>query len=1040
MERLVEGIPLYNSADRYRLRGPLDVDSLLRAVDSIVARHEILRTRFPARGAGAVQEVLGTWRPPVEVVGIEAEAGAKAEEALHAWTTEVATRPFDLEVEPGFRVGLARLGQADHALLLVHHHIGVDGWSRGVLATDLGSAYAACRRGEDPALSPLPLQYADYAAWQRERVAGERGKTSRAFWQAALSGAPTDLDLPADRRRPPKPSYRGRRLRSALPEPARAAIEALARRERATPFMALLAGLQGLIQRYTDAEDFLVGIPVAGRRDHPDVDGLAGPFVNTMVLRADLSGDPDTRELLRRVRASALRSLPHQEYPFEEVVGAIGPERSLSRNPLFQVLLNYHSYPGAELDLEGIHCEELRVDPGMSELDLSLGALAWRPGALALEWDYAAERFDAATIERMAGHFERLLLGMATDPDRPVARLPILADPERRALLSWGRSDEPHRTGSIVAGIAATARSHPTEPAIVSGAGLTTYGELARGASALASALRERGIGPGSIVAVSLERELGLWRAVLGILASGAAYVPLDPALPDERLRTLIEDAGVELVLSDGRLRSRLEAFGAPVEAADRGLAEEEGWTLDDPADDRDLAYVIYTSGSTGRPKGVEIERGQMAGLVHAVADLIAIGSGDRVLQFCSAGFDVSIMEVFPTLLRGATLVLRDPGPPPEAAALGPWLEQQGVTVAILPTGYWHVWAAEVGSGGSPALPSSLRLVVVVGEKALPGPYAEWRGVAPASTRWMNAYGPTECTVIASVFEPDPAAAWEPEAEIPILGRAIAGARVYVLDRERQPAPVGVPGEVYLGGPGITRGYRGAPDRTAERITEDPFEPGGRLYQTGDRARWRADGRLEFLGRADDQLKIRGYRVEPAEIEVALAGHPGVGACAVVGREGAGNRILVAYVSPPAGESLDPAALKEYLSRILPDYLVPGAVEVLEEMPLTVSGKVDRRTLLALPAAPAAARHEPPRTPAQRALAEIWQRLLGVPRVGLRDDFFELGGHSLIALQVVSETERTLGRSIPLSAIFEASVLEDLAAVVDAGEGERVRA
>jgi acyl-coenzyme A synthetase/AMP-(fatty) acid ligase/acyl carrier protein len=367
-------------------------------------------------------------------------------------------------------------------------------------------------------------------------------------------------------------------------------------------------------------------------------------------------------------------------------------------------------------------------------------------------------------------------------------------------------------------------------------------------------------------------------------------------------------------------------------------------------------------------------------------------------------------------------------------------MEEQGISVAILPTGYWHVWAAEVARAGTSTLPERLRLVMAVGEKALAGPYAGWREVAPASARWMNGYGPTEGTVIASIFEPEPGARWDPEEQIPILGRPIAGSRIYVLDRTKRPAPIGVAGEVYLGGPGVTWGYLGAPERTAERITEDPFETGGRVYQTGDRARWEADGRLQFLGRTDDQLKIRGYRVEPAEIESVLAGQPGVGACAVVARQVRENKILVAYVSPPAGARLDPAELRERLAEQLPDYMLPGVIEVLDEMPLTESGKIDRRALPALPAKPIAERHEPPRTDAQRALAGIWERLLGVERVGLHDDFFELGGHSLIALDVVSEAERAFGRSIPLSLVFEASVLEDLAAALGSGVDAPARA
>ncbi len=1028
MERLIEGIPLYHYPFAYRVRGALDERALRKAIGRVVQRHEILRTRFPARPPSAVQEILDGWVPALETA--EIGPGPEAEDATRAWMSDLTARPFDLAAEPGFRVGLARRGADDHVLLFVHHHIAFDGWSRRVLATEIGRLYAALRRGEEPDLPPLPIQYSDYAAWQRKEMGGERGQSGRMFWAAELTGAPTDLDVPADRPRPARPNYRGSRLRRVLPQEAREAIEDIARGEKATPFMALLAVFEALMGRYADLDDFLVGVPVAGRTEPSGVGDLVGPFVNTMVLRADLSGDPDYRTLVRRARTNALRTYPHQEFPFEALVETIGPERSLSRNPLFQVMLNYRSYQGRAFDLEGLSCDEIPFSAGMSDVDLTLSALAWRAGPLALEWDCPADRFEKASIERMADHFERLVRGVAVEPDRPVSEIPILSDEERRSVLGWGRSNEPLVEDSVVSRILEAARRDPDAAAIVSGDLRLPYGEFTRMAGGVAAALGARGKGPGSFVGVCLDRSPELFVSIVGTLASGAAYLPLDPSLPDERLRYIIEDSGVDVVLTDERQSPRVEALGAVAVRWDEHDGGEER-PIEDPATGEDPAYLIYTSGSAGRPKGVEIERRSVANFVHWAGEALGIEPGDRVLQFCSIGFDVSVMESLPTLARGATLVLRDPGPPPSASGFGAWMGERGITVAILPTGYWHVWATEVGRAGTPSLPSSLRLVVVAGEKALAGPYAGWRRVAPASVRWINGYGPTEATVIASIFEPDPSRQWDPEEDIPILGGAVAGSRVYVLDRRTRPLPANVPGEVWLGGPGITRGYHGSPERTAERIVEDPFEPGGRLYRTGDRARWSPDGQLEFLGRMDDQLKIRGYRIEPAEIEARLAEHPDVAAGAVVAHQIGRHPVLVAYASP-AGRPLEPTAVKAWLAERLPDYMVPGIVVMLEEMPLTASGKVDRSALPAPTSLPADEGYVAPRTPSERALAGIWQRLLGVDRIGIRDNFFDLGGHSLVALEVVAEAELVLDRPVPLSLVFEWPTIDDLAAAIEA--------
>ncbi len=1049
LDQLEPAAITYNVPAALRLHGELAWTPLAGAITAIVARHEALRTRFPEVEGQPVQRVEPPAAVPLPVVDLAPlGAAAAAAESARLAAAEAAA-PFALAAGPLLRARLLALGAGEWLLLLSFHHIAFDGASVEVFWRELGTLYAAIQSRDErrqqapPALPPLPIQYLDYALWQRRRLSGPALAPLVDFWRQALAGAPPSLALSTDR---PRPAVRGSRGDRRLLPPApglAAAVAALARRQDATSFMVLLAAWAALLGRAGGARGqgvVVVGMPVANR-DRLELEPLIGFFVNTLPVPIDLAGDPAFGELLGRVRQAALAAYAHQELPFEKLVEKLSPERDPSSTPLFQVALVFRDREAASPGLPGVRAELLPPILPRAKFDLAL-ELASGPQGLGGDLEYSTELFDAATAERLLGQFTRLLAAAAAGPELRLSELPLLAPAERHQLLAaWNDTAREYpRDASLAALFAAAAAQAPEAVAVVSGERQLSYGELGRRADALAERLGSLGVGPEVVVGVCLERSPELVVALLGVLKAGGAYLPLEPAWPAERLALLLAGAGAPVLVTDWTGgAAELAAVADPGSPVVVGVAEQSGqgaapagrsaWRGDGDC----LAYVIFTSGSTGEPKGVAVVQRGVARLVLGT-DYARFGPEQVWLQLAPTAFDLSTLEVWGPLLNGGRLVIYPPGPvSPEE--LGDLLAAQQVSSLWLTAGLFHQMAESNVAGLAP-----LEQLLAGGDVLSPSAVTKTLAALPGC-RLIDGYGPTEVTTFTCCQTLGVAGlpATVPAGTVPI-GRPIANTRAYLLDAALQPVPVGVVGELYAGGDGLARGYHRRPELTAERFVPDPCggEPGGRLYRTGDLARHLADGRMEFLGRIDAQVKVRGVRVEPAEVEAVLARHPALAAAAVVATtrpsaaasSAAAERWLVAYVVA-AGEGQAPAAeeLRAFLRRRLPEPMVPSAFVPLAALPLTANGKLDRR---ALPA-PSWGRDEQqdfagPRTPAEELLAGIWREVLEVERVGLHDSFFALGGHSLLAARLMSRVRRAFGVELPLGALFAQPTLAGLAA------------
>ncbi|MGE7438289.1 amino acid adenylation domain-containing protein, partial [Kitasatospora sp. NPDC001175] len=929
----------YNMPLALRLGGELDRAALRAALQDVCDRHESLRTVFTEVGGEARQRVLDTAPLPLPVTGTTAEE-------LPALLAAAAGTGFDLHREPPLRAELFALGELEHVLVLVLHHIAGDEWSMAPLARDLGAAYTARLAGAAPAWEPLPVQYADYALWQRGLLGDEDDPASLAnrqlaFWRETLADLPEELALPADRPRPAVPGGRGEALPVRFDAALHRALTRLAQERRATLFMVLQAGLSALLTRLGAGTDIPLGTALAGRTDQA-LDELVGFFVNTLVLRTDTSSDPGFGELVDRVRAADLAAFSHQDLPFERLVEVLNPSRAANRHPLFQVMLVLQSTPESELELPGLTLTREPLHPGGAKFDLSLSLAETRdrdgaPDGIEGFVEFSTDLFDRDTVLALVRHLERLLLAVAADPQIAIGEIDLLTDEERDRLTGRPETRRSVAGQTVPALFEAQVTRTPDAPALLFQDTVLSYAELDRRANRLARLLIGRGVGPESVVALLLPRSAELVVAALAVLKAGAAYLPVDPEYPAERIAYLFADGAPRLTVVDGRTAASLPAGTEHVDLDEAGL---DGFAAD-AVTDRDRlgvlglqhpAYVIYTSGSTGRPKGVVATHAGVANLLAAQRERLDVGPGDRVLQFASFSFDAAFWETVMALLSGATLVLATPDRQRPGAPLAGLVADLGVTHLTLPPTVLDVLAPE-------DLPS-VRSLVVAGEASSGSLVARWS----PGRRLVNAYGPTETTVCATMSAP-----LDGDARPPI-GLPIEGSSAYVLDERLRPVPVGVPGELYVAGTGVARGYLGRPGLTAERFLADPFgEPGSRMYRTGDLAKRRADGSLEYLGRTDDQVKVRGHRVELGEIESVLAAQPGVAQAAVVPRADRPGQ-LVAYAVPtgtglPAETALTAADLRAALRRRLPEYLVPAAIVLLEALPLTPNGKLDRRAL-----------------------------------------------------------------------------------------------
>ncbi|HET7233974.1 MAG TPA: amino acid adenylation domain-containing protein, partial [Longimicrobium sp.] len=1023
IDQLDPGSSVYNISRALRLRGALDVAALERALSEIVRRHEPLRTVFAAPGGEPVQVIVPPAPPALPVEDVLGDDEAAREAELERRAREFARAPFDLAAGPLFRAGLLRVSGGEHVLMLALHHIIGDGWSVGVLFRELEALYGAFTRGEPSPLAPLPLRYADHAVRQRAEMEGEVLERQLAFWKERLAGAPALLELPTDRPRPAVQSHDGSVIRASLGREATAKVAALGRAEGATLFMTLLAAFHLLLSRYSGQDDVVVGSPVAGRA-RPELEGLIGFFVNTVALRADLSGDPSFRELLKQVREATLDAYAHQEVPFEKLVEALHPERSMAHAPLFQVTLSLQNAGGAPPALPGLETAPVRTRANAAMFDLGL-SVAEAGGELRFALEYATDLFDAATAERLLAHFAVLLDAVAAAPERRLSALELLAGDERRLVLEeWSRTESGYAADACIHTLVeAQAARTPGAVAVAHDGTTLTYAQVNGRANRLARELRGRGVGRGGFVPILMERGPGVVVAMLGVMKAGAAFVPLDVAWPAERVRAAVGALDAALVLADPASAEKAEALGLPVLVP--GDDGDDAADLRVEVDASEAIYAIYTSGSTGIPKAAVVHHGGIANRFGWMSERFGAGAAQSVMQTTRHVYDSAVWQLFWPLVHGGRTVM----PRADGEADTPYLVElvraQGVTMTDFVPSVFNALVPEVvGDPAAREKLASLRALVVGGEQITPETTHQFMAVLP-DVRVVNLYGPTECSIGSICHEVRPGEG----GRIPI-GRPVANTRALLLDRGGRPVPIGVPGEICLGGRCVGLGYLKSPAKTAAAFVPDPFaaEPGERLYRTGDLGRYRADGSIEYLGRRDEQVKIRGFRIELGEIEAVLRRHPGVRECAVLAREDApGQRRLVAYVVGQA----DGGELRAALRRALPEYMVPAAIVALDALPLTPGGKLDRRALPAPDLALAGERYVAPRTVVEELLAEIWAGVLQRERVGAGDHFFDLGGHSLLAVRVVARIREALRVDVPLRALFEHPTLAELAAAVE---------
>ena len=1015
LEQLKPHNPAYVIPAAVRISGPLDAGVLRAAVNEIVRRHEPLRTTFRLREGRPAQVVAAELTLDLPEVDLRSagDLAAQIDATLH--------EPFDLAAGPLLRVRLLRTGDEEYVLVVAMHHLISDGWSVGILVAELSALYEAYLAGRPCPLPDLAIQYGDFATWQQRWLREADLGADLAYWRAHLAGAPPVLELPTDRPRPAVQGFNGASVPFELPATVLGRLDGLAKRHGATTYMALLAVFQILLHRYSNQDDIVVGVPMANRT-RAEIEPLIGFFVNTLPVRTDLGGDPDFVEVLRRVRDGCLGAYSHQSVPFERVVAELKPPRDLSRPPIFQVSLSYQSDPLPTLAMAGVRLRRLPLRADGARFDLELQFFA-DDGALRGWFEYDRDLFDESTMARLAGHFRRLTELVLVHPDQPVDLLPLLDAVERQRILHQGNATgRSWPDGWLHQCFERQVERDPGAAALRFDGHTLTYAQLNTRANQLAHRLRRLGVGRDVLVGVCMQRCVELVVSLLAVLKAGAAYVPLDPGYPRARLAYMLADAKVPVLLAQRDVLAGLDTGDAEVlcvaELAET-LAGESAANPDVAVDGEDLAYVIYTSGSTGRPKGVPNVHAAIRNRLLWMQDAYRLDGTDRVLQKTPFSFDVSVWEFFWPLMAGATLVVARPEGHKDSRYLAETIRAEAITTVHFVPSMLQVFLREPDAARCP----SLRRVVCSGE-ALPRDLQE-RFFATSDAALYNLYGPTEAAVDVTAWtcrsDGDP-------RPVPI-GFPIANTRMHVLDRYLQPVPVGVPGELHIGGRNLARGYLNRPRLTAEKFIPNPFEPGARLYRTGDLARYRDDGAIEYLGRLDHQMKLRGFRIELGEIESVLTGHPSVREALVVAREfGAGDVRLVAYVVAGAGP---PGAdeLIGHLKQRLPEYMVPSAFVTLPALPLTPNGKVDRAALpepeLARPEL-----HTPfvaPRDDLERSIAQVWCELLGVERVGADDNFFDLGGHSLLVSELRTRLAGMLGREVSMVELFQYPTVGSLA-------------
>jgi len=1033
IDQLEPDNPAYNIPCAVRARGPLHVTALEQTFNEIVRRHEIFRTTCSTVNDRPVQVICPTLIVPLRVVDLRHIGEVEKEATVRRLAAMDAREPFDLARGPFLRISLLQLAPDDHVLLLTMHHFVADGWSSGVFFQELSTLYEAFSAGKSSPLPDLVIQYADFAQWQRRCLQGDNLESQIAYWKKQLAGAPAVVELPADRPRPPIQTYRGAAESLVLPRNLSEALKQLSRRQSATLFMTLLAAFQTLLYRYTGQNDIIVGTAVSNR-NRTEVEGLIGPFANDLILRSDLSGNPTFRLLLDRVREVAAGAYAHQDLPFEKLVEELQPKRNLAHHPLFQIMFILHQQDLEQsLRLPDLGLSPVPIEMGTARYDLFLNMADGQQLSGSLE--YSTDLFEVDTIKRMLGHFEALLESIVADPEQRVSALSMLSEAEREQLLvGWNATQAEYPECCVQELFEAQAERTPDAVAVVGEAERLSYRDLDDRAERLADQLRAIGVRPDVLVGICLERSVDLVVGLLGILKAGGAYVPIDPNYPAERIEYMMEDSAMKLLLTQERLVGNLPQSRCRVVSLEQLTAERElhrSEVAQESARAENLAYVIYTSGSTGRPKGVEIQHKALVNFLHSMRQRPGLTPQDVLLSVTTISFDIAGLELFLPLIVGACVVIASREVALDGRRLMEQLENCGATVMQATPATWRM-LIDVGWSGRKDLK------ILCGGEALSGELAS-QLLERGASLW-NLYGPTESTIWSTHYRVE-----RVDGAVPI-GRPIANTEIYILDRYLKPVPVGVPGELHIGGSGLARGYLNRAELTEKKFIRDPFstEPSARLYKTGDLARYLSDGNIEYLGRLDHQVKIRGFRIELGEIESVLSQHQAVREAVVMVREDEpGDRRLVAYLVPKQDSIPTVSKLRNLLKSKLPDYMMPSAFVELDAFPLTPNGKVDRK---ALPVpdhdrSQSEKEYVAPRTPVEEVVAGIWADVLKLDQVNVHDDFFDLGGHSLLATQVISRLRNSLKVDLPLRLLFEQPTVAGLAEQIDTllWVGERSR-
>ncbi|MBW4560438.1 MAG: amino acid adenylation domain-containing protein [Mojavia pulchra JT2-VF2] len=1029
-EQLQPGSSIYHTAETLHLQGDLNITVLQQSLDTIVARHEALRTNFIVQDGNPVQVI----QPPQTVELLEfnlkdipvSERLAQIEQLLQQQTQ----RPFNFASDLMLRSCLLQIDQQEYILLLVMHHIASDGWSTNILWQELASLYQAFISDKPNPLPKLPIQYADYAVWQRQWLTGEILEKQLNYWKQQLADAPPVLELFTNRPRPPIQTYQGESQFFTIPQDLSQSLQTLSRQESVTLFMTLLAAFQTLLYRYSGQEDILVGSAIAGR-NHQEIEGLIGFFVNTLALRSDMSGNPSFRELLQRVRHRATEAYHHQDLPFEKLVEELQLKRSLSYHPIFQVMFILQNTSYQDLELPGLTIAPRELNTHKSAFDITLEVLE-TPKGIKGKIQYNTDIFDAATITRMIEHWQTLLAEIVTNPEQNISALPLLtASEQHQIFVEWNDTKFDYLQDQCIHELfEAQVKRTPHAVAVVFKDQQLTYQQLNTKANQLAHYLQKLGVAPEVLVGICMERSLEMIVGLLGILKAGGAYVPLDPAYPQERLAFMLEDSQLTIVLTQSKLFSRLPSHQGKVVYLDsnwQAIAQQSQENTASKVTPGNLAYTIYTSGSTGKPKGVQILHQAVANFLASMKQEPGLTAADVLLAVTTISFDIAVLELFLPITVGAKVVLASREVAADANQLIKLLAESGATVMQATPATWRMLIAANWQGNQ-------NLKILCGGEAMTRSLAN-QLLSRNGAVW-NMYGPTETTIWSTIYRVE-------VGDTPILiGKPIANTQIYLIDQNPENqnqsinvVPVGQAGELVIGGVGLARGYLNRPELTNEKFINNPFskEPGTRLYRTGDLARYLPDGNIELIGRVDNQVKIRGFRIELGEIEATLSQHPIVEQTAVTVREDVpGDKRLVAYIVPSSQPTPTINEWRSFLKQTLPDYMIPSSFVILKDLPLTPNGKVDRRVL----PAPEFSRLEPqatyvaPRNAAERQLIQIWEEVLRIQPIGIRDNFFELGGHSLLAVNLFWQIQKTFGQNLPLAILFQSPTVEALAQII----------